>query len=76
MKTLDSNLVTHVELKKIFGKREYNGFKPMPNEYLIVVKCDVLLKLYKSMYVHIPMIMASILQFFSKVGWPIAMATK
>jgi len=48
----------------------------MPNEHLIVASCDVLLKLYESMYVHIPMIMVSILQFFSKVGWPIVMATK
>jgi hypothetical protein len=47
---MHSNLVAHGELKKVFGKQEQNGFKPKPNEHLTVVNCDVLLKLYKTVY--------------------------
>jgi len=51
---MHSNLVAHAELEKVFGKRESNGFKPKPNEHLIVANCDALLKLYITVYAHPP----------------------
>jgi hypothetical protein len=51
-RSLNSNLVAHGELKKVFGKQEQNGFKPKPNEHLIVVYSNALLKLYKTVYAH------------------------
>jgi len=51
---MDSNLVAHEELKKMFGKQEHDGLKPKPNEHSTVVNCDALLKLYKIVYPHPP----------------------
>jgi hypothetical protein len=51
-KSVDSNLVVHVKLEKMFRKWEHNGFKPKPNEHLTIANCDVFLKLYKIVYVH------------------------
>jgi hypothetical protein len=51
---MDSNLVAHAKLEKMFGTRKYNGFKPKPNEHLIVANCDALLKLYITVYAHPP----------------------
>jgi hypothetical protein len=51
-KSLDSNLVVHGELEKVFGKQKHNGFKPKLNEHLIAINCDAFLKLYKIVYAH------------------------
>ncbi len=49
-RSMDSNLVAHAKLKKMFGTRKYNGFKPKPNEHLILANCDAFLKLYITVY--------------------------
>jgi hypothetical protein len=54
MQDMDSNLVAHEELQKVFGKRKHDGFKPKPNEHSTIVNCDALLKLYKIVYAHPP----------------------
>jgi hypothetical protein len=70
---MDSSLVAHEELEKVFGKREHDGFKPKPNEHSTIANCDALLKLYKTVYTH-PLIMANIPNFsqrlFCPLQWP------
>jgi hypothetical protein len=38
----------------MFRKQKHNGFKPKPNEHFTIANYDVLLDLYKIVYVHPP----------------------
>jgi hypothetical protein len=53
-KGIDSNIVFHANLEKFFGKRTQNGWKPKPNDHLIVANCGALVKLYEDVYAHPP----------------------
>jgi hypothetical protein len=49
---LDPDLVTNAELEEVFRKRGHNGWKPKPNDKLIIINYATLLKLYEVVYAH------------------------
>jgi hypothetical protein len=71
---LDSNLVAHA-YRKCLGSENRMALSssPMSIWLLLIV---VFFWNFTKLWMCIPLIMASILQFFSKVGWPTIMATK
>lgn len=66
-KDLNSNIIVHAKLEKVFGKRKQNGQKPKPNEHLNVVNYEVILKFYEVIYSH-PLDNGQYCVVFSK-GW-------
>jgi hypothetical protein len=49
---LISNIVSTIDLEKVFGRRTQNGWKPKSNDHLTPTSCVTLLKFYEIIYAH------------------------
>jgi hypothetical protein len=51
-KGIDSNIISHVDLEKFFGKQTQNVWKSKPNDHSTIANCSALLKLCEDVYDH------------------------